>query len=61
MDGIGRKVIIFENLYWLNGLILDYFNRRLYFIDVRFDFIEFCNYDGFGRRKVFVNDYVSVK
>lgn len=61
MDGIGRKVIISENLYWPNGLTLDYPNRRLYFTDARLDFIEFCNYDGSGRRKVFANDHVSVK
>lgn len=61
MDGIGRKVIISENLYWPNGLTLDYPNRRLYFTDARLDFIEFCNYDGSGRRKVFANDHVGVK
>ena len=60
MDGIGRKVIISENLYWPNGLTLDYPNRRLYFTDARLDFIEFCNYDGSGRTKVFANDHVNL-
>lgn len=58
MDGYNRTSIVTEKVYWPNGLSLDYPNRRLYFADARLDYIEYCNYDGSGRRQVFANDHV---
>ncbi|XP_060556897.1 low-density lipoprotein receptor-related protein 2-like, partial [Ruditapes philippinarum] len=52
MDGSGRTTIVSTNLYWPNGLSIDYPTRRLYFADAKLDSIEFCNYDGSGRRKI---------
>lgn len=60
MDGSNRTIIVSEKLYWPNGLSIDYPNKRLYFADARLDYIDFCNYDGSGRRRVFGNDHVNI-
>ncbi|XP_069108702.1 low-density lipoprotein receptor-related protein 2-like isoform X5 [Argopecten irradians] len=57
MDGHNRTSIVTKKVYWPNGLSLDYPNKRLYFADARLDYIEYCNYDGSGRRQVFANDH----
>ena len=61
MDGSDRVTIISSRLYWPNGLSIDYPNRRLYFADAKLDYIEYCNYDGTGRRQVIASDQVSLK
>ena len=52
MDGSGRTAIITSKIYWPNGLTLDLPTRRVYFADSKVDYIDFCNYDGTGRRQV---------
>lgn len=59
MDGSLRIVIVQDKIFWFNGLIIDYFNRLFYFMDVYFDYIDFCDYDGQYRRQVIVSDLVS--
>lgn len=50
MDGTFRKVIIAQNLTWPNGLAIDHDTKRLYWTDGGLKTIEYCNYDGSGRR-----------
>ncbi|XP_038047205.1 low-density lipoprotein receptor-related protein 2-like isoform X2 [Patiria miniata] len=52
MDGQDRMTIISDNLYWPNGVTLDLPTKKVYFGDGRLDFIDSCNYDGSGRRRV---------
>ena len=59
MDGSNRRVLVSEKLYWPNGLTLDLPAKRVYFADARLDYIEYCNYDGTGRRQLVVSDHVS--
>ena len=59
LDGSNRIVIVFKDLFWPNALTIDYPNKRLYFADARMNFIDFCDYDGLNRYKVFGNDHVS--
>ncbi|XP_064646226.1 low-density lipoprotein receptor-related protein 2-like [Lineus longissimus] len=49
MDGSDRKIIISEKVFWPKGITIDYPARRLYFMDSRLDYIDYCNYDGSGR------------
>ena len=58
LDGSDRQVIVSEKLYWPNGLDLDLPTKRVYFADGRLDYIEYCNYDGSGRRQLIANDHV---
>ncbi|XP_050419520.1 low-density lipoprotein receptor-related protein 2 [Patella vulgata] len=57
LDGSDRTPIITEKIYWPNALTLDYPNKRIYFADARLDFIDYCNYDGSGRQRMFSNDH----
>ncbi|XP_078621857.1 low-density lipoprotein receptor-related protein 2-like isoform X1 [Branchiostoma floridae x Branchiostoma japonicum] len=56
MDGSGRTTIVTEKLYWPNGLAIDFPTQKLYFADARLDYIDFCNYDGTGRRQVLASN-----
>lgn len=51
MDVLSRQVIIFFNLIWFNGLVIDYGFQRLYWVDVGMKIIEFVGLDG-SKRKV---------
>ncbi|XP_033629412.1 low-density lipoprotein receptor-related protein 2-like isoform X2 [Asterias rubens] len=55
MDGTDRQVIISEDLQDPYGLTVDLPTKKLYFGDKRLDFIDSCNYDGTGRRRVLVH------
>jgi len=59
MDGSGRMTVISSGLYWPNGLSIDYATKRLYFADAKLDFIEYCNYDGSGRKRIGNSENVS--
>jgi low-density lipoprotein receptor-related protein 4 len=50
MDGTSRRVIIAQNLTWPNGLAIDHDTKRLYWADGGTKKIEYCNYEGKGRR-----------
>lgn len=47
-----RSTIISDNIYWPNGLTIDYVESRLYWADAKLAFIHSCNYDGSDRRTV---------
>lgn len=49
MDGTRRSVIIDSEIYWPNGLTLDYGQQKLYWADAKFNFIHRSNLDGSGR------------
>ncbi|XP_067949898.1 low-density lipoprotein receptor-related protein 2-like [Watersipora subatra] len=54
-DGSGRITILSDKLYWPNGLAIDQYKKRLYVMDSRLDFIDYCDYDGKNRIRVLSN------
>lgn len=52
MDGTNRTSILTSKIFWPNGLTLDLPTKRVYFADSKVDYIDYCNYDGTGRRQV---------
>lgn len=46
MDGTLRSVIIDSDIYWPNGLTLDYGEQKLYWADAKLSFIHKSNLDG---------------
>ncbi|XP_022106372.1 low-density lipoprotein receptor-related protein 6-like [Acanthaster planci] len=54
MDGSEhyRKVIIDTNIFWPNGLTLDYDTSKLYWADAKYSYIHRCNFDGGNREQV---------
>lgn len=49
MDGSMRQVLIDEELFWPNGIALDFEYMRLYWADAKLDKIERSNLDGSDR------------
>ena len=49
MDGTNRSMIIDREIYWPNGLTLDYSQQKLYWADAKHNFIHRCNLDGSSR------------
>jgi Low-density lipoprotein receptor repeat class B len=50
MDGSDPHLFIKDGLQWPTGLALDYGNKRLYWLDAKYHFIESINLDGSDRR-----------
>lgn len=49
MDGTNRSMIIDKEIYWPNGLTLDYSQEKLYWADAKHNFIHRSNLDGSSR------------
>lgn len=49
MDGSSRFIIINTEIYWPNGLTLDYQEQKLYWADAKLNFIHKSNLDGTNR------------
>ena len=51
MDGSleTRAVIVDDNIYWPNGLTLDYDNKRIFWADAKYSYIHSCDYYGRNR------------
>lgn len=52
MDGTNQRNIIETGITWPNGLTIDIFTERIYWVDARHKKIESANYDGSDRREV---------
>lgn len=50
MDGSDPHIFIKDGLQWPSSIALDYGNKRLYWVDAKFHFIESVNLDGSDRR-----------
>jgi len=62
MDGSNKAVVISgsSNVYWPNGLAIDFQLDRLYFTDAYLDRIAYCNLTGAGFRVLIsTNAYVQ--
>lgn len=51
-DPATRKVIVHENIFWPNGLAVDYDAQLVYWLDGRLNFVEVMDYDGRNRKTV---------
>lgn len=56
MDGSNRTVLVSQGIEYVNGLTLDYEQRRLYWGDARFDRIEFIYLDIPNIRRVVIRE-----
>ena len=54
MDGSlsTRSVIVDDNIYWPNGLTMDYEESKIYWADAKLAYIHSCDYDGRHRRVI---------
>lgn len=51
-DHTTRTVIVKEDIFWPNGLTVDFSTRTLYWLDGRFKFIESMDFSGQNRKKI---------
>lgn len=49
MDGTEDYTLVSKDIYWPNGLALDYPNKRLYWVDAKKKSVESINIDGTER------------
>lgn len=52
MDGDKRKTVIYDEIFWPNGLTIDYTESKIYWADAKHHVIERAAFDGRDRRKV---------
>lgn len=52
MDGSHRKTLISQKLGWPNGLAIDFEKKRLYWADGSTHKIEYCDFEGNGRKEL---------
>ncbi|KAL5291451.1 Vgr family protein [Megaselia abdita] len=52
MDGNNQRNVIETGITWPNGLTIDIFSERIYWVDAKHKRIESANYDGSDRREV---------
>lgn len=52
MDGTGRRTIAYTQLYWPNGLTIDYTRDHVYWVDAKHHVIERADLDGQNRQAV---------
>lgn len=50
-----RKVIVKEDIYWPNGLTVDYANNLIYWMDAKLQFIDTINFNGLNRKRIVKN------
>lgn len=58
MDGLNRIVIVVIIIFWFNVFILDYLVRKIYWVDVYYNYVGVMNYNGGERRRIFGYLYV---
>lgn len=52
MDGSNRRIIADKDLFWPNGLTIDYAGHRMYWVDAKHHVIERADLDGQNRKAV---------
>ncbi|KAJ8675255.1 hypothetical protein QAD02_011041 [Eretmocerus hayati] len=51
-DPASRSVVVSDDIFWPNGLTVDYENELVYWVDGRYKFIAVMDYYGRNRRKI---------
>ena len=46
MNGVDREIIVMDDIYWPNGLTIDYASSHLYWVDAKYSLIMSSSMDG---------------
>lgn len=52
MDSANRTLLVNKEIYWPNGLTIDYKDKRVYWTDAKLNYIARIQYDGTDRQKI---------
>lgn len=59
MDGSQRKTVIVHDIFWPNGLTIDYTESKIYWADAKHHVIEKATFDGRQRKRVRISETSS--
>ncbi|XP_037297388.1 LOW QUALITY PROTEIN: low-density lipoprotein receptor-related protein 6-like [Manduca sexta] len=51
-DPATRKVIVKENIFWPNGITIDYDNNLIYWMDAKLQFVDVIDFNGDKRKRI---------
>nr|XP_049697020.1 low-density lipoprotein receptor-related protein 6 [Helicoverpa armigera] len=51
-DPASRKIIVKENIFWPNGITIDYDNNLIYWVDAKLHFVDVIDFNGEKRKSV---------
>ncbi|XP_028025930.1 low-density lipoprotein receptor-related protein 6 [Bombyx mandarina] len=51
-DPATRKVIVRDNIFWPNGITVDYNNSLIYWVDAKLQFVDVIDFNGEKRKRV---------
>ncbi|XP_032511733.2 low-density lipoprotein receptor-related protein 6 [Danaus plexippus] len=51
-DPATRKVIVKDNIFWPNGITVDYNNNLIYWVDTKLQFVDVMGFNGENRKRV---------
>ena len=52
MNGKYRDVIVMQNIFWPNGLAIDYYTQLLFWVDAKLFTLSSCDFDGGNRHTI---------
>lgn len=59
-NGDNIIVIVYKGLIFVFILFIDFGNKMIYFVDIVWDIIEVCDYNGFNRRVICRMNFVII-
>ncbi|XP_063530568.1 low-density lipoprotein receptor-related protein 6 [Cydia strobilella] len=51
-DPATRKIIVKENIFWPNGITIDYNNNLIYWVDAKLMFVDVMDFNGEKRKRI---------
>lgn len=54
MDGdpLSRKVIVKDDIFWPNGITIDYTSNLIYWLDAKLQFVDVIDFNGENRKSI---------
>lgn len=47
-----RKIIVKDDIFWPNGITIDYNNNMIFWVDAKLQFVDVIDFNGHKRKRV---------